>query len=277
MKHEPLVSVIIPFLNAGQWLEEAVQSVIAQSYPHWELLLVDDGSREADTTLAKQFAHDHPGKIKYLEHEGHANKGVAVSRNKGIAAAQGDYIAFLDADDRWLPEKLANQLALFAQHPEVDMICEASTFWYSWREAEEEDHYYNVGAPAGVYNPPALMSKLYPLGYGAPPCPSGLILKKQTVDAVGGFSEEFAGVYQLYEDQAFLSKVYAVATVLVSEQANNVYRKRKDSVSSAANDAAIYQKVRMFYLHWLENYFRLTKEPLIHELIANFRRQLEAV
>ena len=119
---QPLVSVIIAFLNEEKFLKEAVNSVLEQDYANWELLLVDDGSTNNSTAIAKAFAQKFPNRIFYLEHENHANKGVCASRNKGVAAARGELLAFLDADDVWLPGKLTEQVAVFLQYPEIDMV-----------------------------------------------------------------------------------------------------------------------------------------------------------
>src|SRR6266542_3309857 len=98
-----LVSVVVPFWNASAFLEEAIASVFAQTFQSWELLLIDDGSSDGSTEIAKRYAERFPGRVRYFEHERHANRGVAASRNLGVRHAKGPYIAFLDADDVWLP------------------------------------------------------------------------------------------------------------------------------------------------------------------------------
>src|SRR5215218_10922420 len=99
MSAKPLVSAIIIFLNEERFIEEAIQSVFAQSYENWELLLVDDGSSDASTRIALRYAEEHPGRVRYLEHPGHQNRGMSASRNLGISHTKGEYIACLDADD----------------------------------------------------------------------------------------------------------------------------------------------------------------------------------
>ncbi len=276
MNKEPLVSVIIPFLNPGNWLTEAIESVINQTYNNWEIILVDDGSVKADSNIAVNYSKKNPGKIFYVEHEKHVNKGLPVSRNTGIENANGQLVAFLDADDCWMPQKLENQLYIFKKYPEVQMICEASCFWYSWQYPGTENFIQPIGTPQGIYQPPELMKALYPLGEGQPPCPSGIILTKEVLQRCGGFEEKFSGIYQLYEDQAFLSKIYSRETIYISGEANNCYRKRADSMSSAVNDKNIYKKVRLFYLAWLEDYFLKSNNtnPKIVQLIAGFKNKL---
>src|SRR5215204_3697695 len=99
MTHQPVVSVIIPIWNAVRFLPDAIESVFAQTYPHWELLLVDDASTDGSGAIAREYAEAQPGKVRYLEHEGHQNRGVGASRNLGVWNATGRYIAFLDHDD----------------------------------------------------------------------------------------------------------------------------------------------------------------------------------
>src|SRR5438128_12540181 len=101
MRRKPLVSAIIIFLNAEQFIQEAIESVFAQTYDNWELLLVDDGSTDGSTAIARSYLERHPRRVRYLEHSEHANRGMSASRNIGSRYARGEYIAFLDADDVW--------------------------------------------------------------------------------------------------------------------------------------------------------------------------------
>ena len=105
----PMVSVVIPVFNAERFLAQAVQSVIDQTMGDWELILVDDGSTDQSTELAEHFAACDP-RIRLLRNP--VNVGVSETRNRGVRAARGQFIALLDSDDRWHPEKLEKQLAL---------------------------------------------------------------------------------------------------------------------------------------------------------------------
>ena len=272
----PLISTVIAFLNPGTWLAEAIESVINQSYKNWEIILVDDGSAKEDSEMAIDYSEKYPEKIVYTEHAGHVNRGLTISRNVGITKAQGEFIAFLDADDCWLPEKLTRQILLFKKFPEVQMICEASCFWYSWKDVYQKDYIMQIGTQQGIYQPPELMKILYPLGEGQPPCPSGIIIKKEALLRSGGFEEQFSGVYQLYEDQAFLSKIYLKEIVYISREANNYYRKRDNSMSSAVKDELIYKKVRLFYHEWLMNYYYKSAfvSDDITKIIDDFKEKL---
>src|SRR5262245_49211304 len=99
MSNTALVSAIIIFRNEEKFLSEAIESVFRQTYPKWELLLVDDGSTDASTGIALRYSQQYSDRVQYLEHEAHSNRGMSASRNLGIQHAKGDYIAFLDGDD----------------------------------------------------------------------------------------------------------------------------------------------------------------------------------
>ena len=255
--YKPLVTVVIAFLNEERFLGEAIESVLHQDYTNWELLLVDDGSTNSSTQLAKQYAKKSPGRIRYLEHEGHINKGVCASRNHAVAQASGKLIAFLDADDVWLPGKLSDQVRIFGQHPQMAMVAEASAYWYSWDDPKMKDITIPVGAPQDVlYAPQQLTGLLYPLGEGAAPCPSGLMLAKDAIERVGGFEESFTKKYQLYEDQAFLSKVYLQESVYISSSCNNLYRQREGSCVQWVHADGQYHAVRRHFLEWFEAFLQ---------------------
>ncbi len=115
------ISVVIPTYNRAEWLRQALASVTAQTLPPGEIIVVDDGS---DDGTQQMIANEFPG-CRYLRQE---NQGVSSARNLGIEAADGQWIALLDADDQWLPEKLATQLALLEQHP-GHRICHTEEIW----------------------------------------------------------------------------------------------------------------------------------------------------
>ena len=112
MSLNPMVSVIIPAYNRSHLVTRAIQSVLNQTYKDFEVIVVDDGSTD-DTKEA--IANFHNEKIRYLRHE--KNKGGSAARNTGIKAARGEYIAFLDSDDEWVPEKLEKQIQKIKQSP----------------------------------------------------------------------------------------------------------------------------------------------------------------
>ena len=208
------MSVIIPFFNVGNFLEETIASVFAQTYKHWQLLLIDDGSSDDGTDIARRCANENPGRVLYFDHYQHRNRGVCCSRNLGVKHATGEYLALLDADDVWLPHKLERQLAILRAHPAAGLVFGVSQYWVSWTgELAGDDSMPALGIQLDrLFRPPSLLFLLYPLGRGGAPCPSDLLLARELVERIGGFEEQFDAQrpYQLYEDQAFLVKVYSL-------------------------------------------------------------------
>ena len=255
MNSKPLISVVIIFLNAEKFIKEAIESVFTQTYDNWELLLVDDGSTDKSTQVAKSYANQHRGKVYYLEHDGHINRGMSASRNLGIRKSKGTYIAFLDADDVWFPNKLEEQLKILLSYPEVSLVFGATEYWYSWAEKTDDlkkDYIPYREIPTNtVIKPPKLLTLLYPLGKSTSPCPSDLIMRRDMLERVGGFEEKFVG---MYEDQAFLSKVYLKERVYVSSQCWDRYRIHTGQFTVKSLKAGEYDSVRFFYLKWLKNY-----------------------
>ena len=114
LSNNPLVSVILPVYNGEKYLDQAIESIFSQTYRPFEIILVDDGS----TDNSREIASSYP-EIKYIYQE---NAGHAAARNRGIKAAEGSYIALLDADDIWLPAKLSLQITAFCDDPELDLV-----------------------------------------------------------------------------------------------------------------------------------------------------------
>ena len=111
------VSVIIPAYNAAQYINETLSSVVRQSYPKVEIIVINDGS--SDTPILKEVITPFLERIVYVEQE---NRGPSAARNVGILRSRGEYVAFLDSDDFWLPEYLAFQMELFQQSPPPDVV-----------------------------------------------------------------------------------------------------------------------------------------------------------
>lgn len=111
-KQDALVSIIVPVYNAGAYIEETIAMVCAQTFGCWELILVDDGSSDDSVKRIEGCLKEE--KIRLIRKP--FNEGVAKARNTGIAAAKGRYVAFLDADDIWKPDKLEKELAFMKAH-----------------------------------------------------------------------------------------------------------------------------------------------------------------
>jgi glycosyltransferase involved in cell wall biosynthesis len=253
-----LVSITIPFLNRERFLPEAIESVLCQTYTNWDLHLVDDGSTDGSTRMARDYAARFSRKVYYHEHPGHANRGQSASRNLGIRNSTGEFIAFLDSDDVWLPHKIAEQVAILATHPDVGLVYGHSVFWYSWNKADPTgvDEIHPL-APAGkLYRPPFLFKKCYPLGsFGMPP-PCSWMLRASVIEKVGCFEESFnPQTHQYFEDAAFISKVYLNVPVFVAGYCGDKYRcNQPSSITNDVLNAGRQDVERRFYFQWLRRY-----------------------
>jgi glycosyltransferase involved in cell wall biosynthesis len=258
--NRPLISVILPFFNAARFIREAIESVLVQSYDHWELWLIDDGSTDGSSEAARTYSAKDPEKVHYVEHEGHANRGLPASRNVGLEKASGKYVALLDADDVWLPQKLEEQVLILETHPEAAMVYGRSKYWYSWTGDSadvDRDYLAELGVTTNtVIHPPQMILLSYPLGIAPTPCPSDILLRRTSIEQVRGFEESFRGPFTMYEDQAFLAKIYLEKPVFVSEQCWDSYRVHPDSCVSVVKSTGQYHTVRQFFFEWLEAYLR---------------------
>jgi glycosyltransferase involved in cell wall biosynthesis len=113
MNDEPLVSVITPSYNSANYIEECVESVLSQTYQNWEMVIIDDLSTDDSIHVIEKFC-ERDSRIRLIRQE--INTGPAKARNLGIEAAKGDFIAFLDSDDIWLPHKLEKQISFMLQN-----------------------------------------------------------------------------------------------------------------------------------------------------------------
>src|SRR5215216_2838242 len=132
MSKQAEVTVVMIFYNGEEFIREAIESVIGQSYSDWELILVDDGSRDGSREIAEEYSERWPEKVRVLQHENGENRGISASQNLGIRNARGKYIAFLDSDDVWLPEKLKQQVEILNAQSQVAMLYGYTYYWYSW-------------------------------------------------------------------------------------------------------------------------------------------------
>ncbi|MBI2487671.1 MAG: glycosyltransferase family 2 protein [Deltaproteobacteria bacterium] len=253
MKYKPLVSVIMIFLNAEKFIEEAIESVFAQTYNNWELLLIDDGSTDGSTAIARRYSEKYPEKVRYLEHYGHKNYGKSISRNLGINNSSGKYIALLDADDIFLPRKLEQQVAILDSLPE----------WYSWTGNPSDvrlDYLQKLAVPPDTLAmPPTLLIRLLE-DQNKYPCTCSVLIRRQVFKEIGGFEEIFR---DLYDDVVFFAKVFLKAPVFVADLCWSKYRLHPSQRFSSSYYSAIKtgrwhpflpNPTRLTFLNWLEGY-----------------------
>ncbi len=266
------VSVVVSILNAAHFLQETVESVLAQSYQNWELLLIDDGSADASVAIAQGYAHRFPQTVRCLQHYEHRRRGQGASRNLGIKNAKGEFIATLDHDDVWLPNKLERQVALLDSHPQAAMVYGATQYWYTWAGGTStmgEDYIQSPGVPANrIYEPPDLL-KLTLSEQIIPPIPTDFMFRKESICNLGGFEGSFIGAMSMFEDQAFLVKVYANLPVYVSDECWDRYRIHPDQHCAKVMRSGKKPDTEHFFLSWVSEYLELqgNNDPEIRAII----------
>jgi cellulose synthase/poly-beta-1,6-N-acetylglucosamine synthase-like glycosyltransferase len=248
----PRVSVIIPFLNASTYFAEAIESVITQSFPDWELVLVDDGSTDASPSIARRYGGK-DSRIVVVPHDP-LHRGAAVARNRGIAAARGPLIAFLDADDLYMPEKLACDIAALEADPKAAWVYGATRWFY--QDGQKRDYIERLGVALDRrYEPPAILARIILDERGDIPCTCAVMIRKEALEAVGGFEERFA----LYEDQSLWVKLLLTYPVRILSGCHAAYRQHADSTSTAATATGDYDRnsphpARDAFLQWVGEY-----------------------
>jgi glycosyltransferase involved in cell wall biosynthesis len=179
---------------------------------------------------------------------------MSASRNLGISNAKGAYIAFVDADDVWLPSKLAQQVAVLDSQREAGMVYAPTLYWYSWTGNPEDrarDHVPKLGLePHTLVKPPTLLT-LFLREEAKPPGTCSVLLRREVIEDVGGFVESFRG---LYEDQAFFAKVCLRVPVFVVDEYSARYRQHPYSCCAIATNTGAQELAELKYLHWLAEY-----------------------
>lgn len=171
------VSIGIPAYNYANYLPEAIESILRQTFKDWELVVVDDESTDNTKEVVQKYIKKYGDKIKYVWQK---NKGLAGSRNTAIKNSTGKYIAFLDADDIWFPKKLATEVRFLDNHPRVGVV------YSNWEFFGEKKENHTVGMAEYPFNRGWVLKKFFikcPISY------SSVMLRRKCFDKVGLFDE----------------------------------------------------------------------------------------
>jgi glycosyltransferase involved in cell wall biosynthesis len=178
---EPLVSTILPVFNCERFIGAALDSVLAQSHPRVEIIVVDDGSSDASAAVAEERG------VRVLRRE-HA--GVSAARNAGIAAAGGELVAFLDADDLWPADRLEHQVAYFRDRPDTQILMGYSRMFLE--PGEQHPEWLTEQWIASLRTVPIDGVDPAPGMSGAVQSPLTMMVRAELFDAVGGFDTSYA-------------------------------------------------------------------------------------
>jgi len=266
----PRISVVLPLYNGVDFVDETIRSVLLQDRDDFELLIIDDGSNDGSDVLARSWAERHPGTIFYLTHPDRKNHGLSATRNRGISQARGELVAFIDADDVWIEGKLDYQVDIMDRYPEIACVAGAAEYWSSWNGGT--DVVKSAGSDLDAVTPRGqAVRTIYPLGNAQAPCPSALMVRADVLAQIGGFEESFTHAMQLYEDQAFLMKLYLDHAIYFSSRCHLRYRQHDASIVSHVKGAGQYLAVRNQFLGWFARYLRAHGDVPISIWAALFR------
>jgi len=209
-EHHPkmeLVSIIIPCFRQAHLLGEAIESVLAQSYPHFEIVVVDDGSPDNPLQVVKRYSS-----VSYLRQE---NGGVASARNRGIQTSTGEYLVFLDGDDRLLSNHLQTSLKAYQEHPDAGLVCGD----YRWFGPEGTWHVHDCRPSPDHY------ATLLRRNFIGPP--SVVMFKRQVIEKLGGFRQDVAPS----EDQEYFLRVARAYPIYCHHEVIAEYRRHETQAS----------------------------------------------
>ena len=232
-RDSPLISVIIPTYNRAGLIKETIESVCNQTYENLEILVIDDGSTDNTEQVTKSINDD---RIKYFrqEHRGRP----APARNKGIQRAKGQFIAFLDSDDLWVPRKLETQLGAFQRYPDILLVCSNGKIFSSHRDK----YIFNMLTNKRLSFRSSLMQNLV--------LNSSVLMRKNVAESVGSLDEDIR--LRAVEDYDYWLRIlkYKDKSILVLKGSLISRRLRSENIGiTSTPDAAIakYEKLLLIY------------------------------
>ncbi|WP_374951530.1 glycosyltransferase family 2 protein [Mucilaginibacter sp.] len=241
MEQSPLVSVIIPVFNSSIYIEACISSVLAQTWQNLEIIVVDDGSTDDSYEKAARFQHT---KLRLIQQQ---NAGAGVARNTGLAASNGNYIQFLDADDFLSVDKIASQLAVMEGFSGYLGLC--ATIYFTDQEdpmrVEATEDWYKTGS----HDPVDFLIKLYGGGgaqYGGMIQPNAWLTPRTVIDQAGLWTEE----RNPDDDGEFFCRIL-LASAGVRYAANGLNYYRKSTSSHRLSNRGSHQRSAAVLNSWI--------------------------
>jgi glycosyltransferase involved in cell wall biosynthesis len=238
----PLVSVVIPCLNSERTIRRALDSVARQDYPAFEVIVVDDASTDGTAEVLARLARPDLRVIRLPQ-----TSGAAAARNAGIAAARGEFVAFLDADDEWLPDKLSTQVPIIAGRPEMSLIASQARF-VTLQGIEEESVYLQCEPARG----PEAWRVLLAYNYIATPT---VVVRRSTLQDIGGFDPTLV----IGQDQDLWIRLSLIGEVGFIDRSLSIVYEQLDSLSNRTMPLTLDVMLPLLRRHYEAQRHRLSE------------------
>lgn len=249
----PKVSILIPSYNTQQWLEQAIASALAQSYPNTEVIVVDDGSTDNSLEIIRGF-----GDRIYWETT--RNRGGNPTRNRLLELSSGEWLQYLDSDDYLLSDKIAQQIEFIDRYPQTDLVYSPSIIQHHYSHNDIVREVLPIPQP---HDPWILLAKWYLPQTGSP------LWRRQAIIDVGGWKEDQPCCQ---EHELYLRLLQNCKNFSYFERAGSVYRQWSESTVCRKNQAQTYRK-RLEIVDRLEKHLARTDElNLIRQTAINQAR-----
>ncbi|MFA5038109.1 MAG: glycosyltransferase [Candidatus Omnitrophota bacterium] len=238
-----VVDIIIPVFNGSKYIAEAVESALGQTYIEKEIFVVDDGS----TDNTKQVLSKYEDKIRYIYQE---NRGVAAARNAGIQAGNGEYIAFLDSDDIWFPDKLEKQIAVLEKNQLAGFVY-CDNYFVDGERRQLEEYYYKVLLKRGH-----IVSDLFWSYFIMTP---SLVMRRACLNKIGYFNERLkvSEEYDFFLRLAFWFEAEVVKEKLWERRVYENSLSRQDFILDGETDLTILKNFVKSYPSFARNYKKM--------------------
>ena len=233
------VSILIPCYNAEKWIKQAIESALNQTYPHKEVIVIDDGSTDNSLEIIKSFGDR-------IIWEAGENRGGNVARNRLLELSTGEWLQYLDSDDYLLPDKVEQQVKLLANYPDVDIIYSPSIFEYHFPDKVEQE-ILSISPP---HDPWALLARWYLPQTGSP------LWRKQAIVDVDGWKIDQPCCQ---EHELYWRLLKAEKRFLYCSEAGSVYRQWSESTVCKKNKLETYRR-RLEITDKIEQHLVQTKQ-----------------
>ena len=214
----PKVSVLIPSYNSEQFLAEAIDSALNQTFQDLEIIVIDDGSKDSSGEIAKRYQQLHPQKVRYLYQE---NAGLAVARNVGLRSAYGEYIAILDSDDIWLPEHIQEAVQTLDADHNIGLV------HANYTRVDEEGKILSTPQRDLRFLSGKMFEHIF-LRRADIACPT-VVFRKKCSDQVGGFDQNLTRLG--CEDRELWLRIAQISQIMYINKVHAYYRMRHNSMS----------------------------------------------